>query len=88
MPSAKSHRVQRRRATENKSVRSFTRNRLTEARNMVNASDSSAEDSAEAVKKAISALDRASRKGVIHRNEAARKKSRLQKKLNAASAAS
>lgn len=55
---------------------------------MVNASDSSAEDSAEAVKKAISALDRASRKGVIHRNEAARKKSRLQKKLNAASAAS
>ena len=36
---------------------------------------------ADAVKKALSALDRAATKGVIHRNNAARRKSRLVKKL-------
>jgi small subunit ribosomal protein S20 len=41
-------------------------------------------ESAEAVKKAISALDKAAEKGVIHKNNAARRKSRLMKRLNAA----
>ena len=36
---------------------------------------------------AISALDRAAKKGVIHRNNAARRKSRLMKRYNAAIAA-
>lgn len=35
----------------------------------------------EAVLKAISALDKAAEKGVIHKNNAARRKSRLMKKL-------
>ena len=35
---------------------------------------------------AISSIDRAAKKGVIHPNKAARLKSRLQKKVNAASA--
>ena len=35
------------------------------------------------VKKAIIALDKAAQKGVIHKNNAARKKSRLIKKLTA-----
>lgn len=38
------------------------------------------------VEKAISALDRAAGKGVIHANNAARRKSRLMKMLNKASA--
>lgn len=33
------------------------------------------------IKKAISALDKAAEKGVIHKNNAARRKSRLMKKL-------
>lgn len=33
---------------------------------------------------AISALDRAAEKGILHRNNAARRKARLQKRLNAA----
>ena len=37
------------------------------------------------VKLAISALDKAATKGVIHKNNAARRKSRLMKKLNDAS---
>lgn len=36
---------------------------------------------------AISALDRAVSKGVLHRNNAARRKARLMKRLNAATAA-
>jgi small subunit ribosomal protein S20 len=41
---------------------------------------------ADAVKSALSALDRAATKGVIHRNNAARRKSRLVKKLQKATA--
>jgi small subunit ribosomal protein S20 len=41
----------------------------------------------EEIAKAISNLDRAAGKGVIHKNNAARRKSRLMKQLNKASAA-
>lgn len=46
-----------------------------------------AEDSADAVVRAISALDKAAGKGIIHRNQAARRKSRLMAKLNRLNAA-
>jgi small subunit ribosomal protein S20 len=45
------------------------------------------EDSAEAVVRAISELDKAANKGSIHRNQAARRKSRLMAKLNKMNAA-
>ncbi|HSM71926.1 MAG TPA: 30S ribosomal protein S20 [Anaerolineales bacterium] len=41
----------------------------------------SPEEAKEAVLKAISALDKAAQKGVIHKNNAARRKGRLMKKL-------
>jgi len=44
---------------------------------------SKSKEAAEAVKKAISAIDKATENGIIHRNAAARKKSRLMAKLNA-----
>ena len=44
-------------------------------------------DSKEAVLKAISTIDRAAKKGVIHHNKAARLKSRLMKRVNAAALA-
>ncbi len=80
MPSAKSHRAQVRKAEVNKTTRSFTRSRLNKARNIV--ADGASDEADAAVKDAISALDRAARKGVIHPNQAARKKSRLQRSLN------
>jgi small subunit ribosomal protein S20 len=40
--------------------------------------------SPDAVAKAVQALDRGARKGLIHRNAAARKKARLAKRLQAA----
>jgi small subunit ribosomal protein S20 len=70
----------------NKSARSFTRSRVARARTLAVAGEVT-EESPEAVRQAISALDKAAKKGVIHPNQAARKKSRLQKRLNAATAA-
>lgn len=83
MPAAKSMRVQRRRAARNRSVRSFVRTRVTAARSVI---DQSPSDGAtvETLRAAISALDVAARKGVIHRNQSSRKKSRLTKRLNKA----
>ena len=83
MPAAKSMRVQRRRAERNRSVRSFVRTRVTAARSAIDQSPSD-EATVETLRSAISALDVATRKGVIHRNQSSRKKSRLVKRLNKA----
>jgi len=40
------------------------------------------EDAVEPTREAISALDKAAEKGIIHKNNAARRKSRLMKHLN------
>jgi small subunit ribosomal protein S20 len=44
----------------------------------------SGEDATEATREALRRLDKAASKGVIHRNAAARRKSRLTKRVNAA----
>lgn len=45
-----------------------------------------ADDAEATVKLAVRALDKAAEKGIIHKNNAARRKSRLMRKLNAAKA--
>jgi len=45
------------------------------------------EDAVEKLRKATSTLDKTAAKGIIHKNRASRKKSRLQKKLNKTQAA-
>jgi small subunit ribosomal protein S20 len=87
MPSEKTARVQRRKSAQNKAVRTFSRSRVTAARAAID-EDPKAEETAAAVKTAISALDRAATKGVIHANTAARRKSRLMRHLNKAAAGS
>jgi small subunit ribosomal protein S20 len=47
---------------------------------------SSANDAAAALKDAMAALDKAVKKGVIHKNTASRKKSRMAKSINKLSA--
>ncbi|RLC76644.1 MAG: 30S ribosomal protein S20 [Chloroflexi bacterium] len=42
------------------------------------------EEAREAVRMAVSALDKAAEKGIIHKNNAARRKSRLMQRLNQA----
>ena len=46
--------------------------------------ESNTDNKAEAVRVAIKAIDKAAAKGVLHKNTAARKKSSLARKLNAA----
>jgi small subunit ribosomal protein S20 len=67
---------------QNKSVRSFAKTCLSKAEELI--AKREMEAAKEAVVKAVSALDRAARKEVIHPNKAARHKSRLMKKLNQA----
>jgi small subunit ribosomal protein S20 len=72
-------RQEQKRRLHNRSVKSLVKTQITKARQAV-AVDENAE---EAVRIAVSELDRAAKKGVIHRNNAARRKSRLMKQLNA-----
>jgi small subunit ribosomal protein S20 len=73
-------RVQERRRVRNQAVRSATRTFVRKAEAEIAAGESS--PVADVVRDAISALDRAAKKGVVHPNNAARRKSRLMKKLN------
>jgi len=69
------------RRARNRSVKSRTRTLLIRALSAINADPSGAE---EAVRAAVSALDRTAQKGVIHANAAARGKARLLKRFNLA----
>jgi small subunit ribosomal protein S20 len=77
---AKQMRVQERRRLRNRAVRSATRTYVKKAEAGIAAGESSGV--ADVIRQAISAIDRAAKKGVIHPNNAARRKSRLMKKLN------
>lgn len=76
----KSIKVQERRRVRNQMVKTKVRTYFKRANQAVAGDDS---EKAEAVKAAISQIDKAVSKGIIHKNTAARKKSRLMKKLNA-----
>ncbi len=73
-----------------KTVRRHQRNRLvrastrTVARRATRAIAAGASDAADTFRDAVSALDKAAGKGVIHKNAASRRKSRLAKKLKRA----
>ncbi len=68
------------RAERNKAVKSELKTRV---KNAVKAS-TDPEQGEEALRLAVKRLDMAAAKGVIHPNQAARRKSRLMKKVNAA----
>jgi small subunit ribosomal protein S20 len=72
-------RQERKRRLHNRSIKSLVRTQITKARQAISAEDTDAEAT---VRAAVSELDRAAKKGVIHRNNAARRKSRLMKQLN------
>jgi small subunit ribosomal protein S20 len=75
-------RTNERRRIRNQSYKSATRTMVRKAERAVAAG--TPEVMATAVGDAISKLDKAAGKGIIHRNAAARKKSRLMAKLNKA----
>ena len=67
----------------NKSVRAAIKTKVTRVRRVVESGEA---EPAEALKAAVSSLDRAAEKGVLHANNAARRKSRLMKAVARASA--
>jgi small subunit ribosomal protein S20 len=79
-PSAKKRiRQTVKRTARNKAVRTRARTYVRYARQMMN--EGKKKEAVEAVQRATSELDRAATKGVIHKNNAARRKSRLMNKL-------
>jgi small subunit ribosomal protein S20 len=73
----KRNRQNEKRRVRNKAVRS-------ELRTRVKAAEAGGGSAEESLQVAMKTIDKAAAKGVIHKNEAARRKSRLQKKANAA----
>ena len=79
----KRHEKQEKRRIRNRSVRSAVKTFVGRARTAI--STDPLEDATEqTILKAIQELDRAARKGIIHRNNAARRKSRLIKRARTA----
>jgi small subunit ribosomal protein S20 len=74
----KRNRQNEKRRIRNKAVRS-------ELRTRVKAAEAGGEDAEEALRIAMKTIDKAAAKGVIHKNEASRRKSRLQKRVAATS---
>lgn len=82
---AKAHRQSLQRRLRNRAVRSATKSAIKTASLGIASGD--LEAAREAVRAAITALDRAAQKGVLHANNAGRRKMRLLLKYNAAVAA-
>ncbi len=79
-------RASERRRQRNRPIKSAVRTYVKRAQDAI--AESAAEPTTlEAIKAAISQLDRAASKGVLHPNNAARRKSRLMKRLHAAGTA-
>ena len=78
----KQARVAERKRLRNKSIRSLCKTSITKAERLIFSRE--LEQARPAVLEAISSLDKAAEKGVIHPNNATRRKSRLMKKLNEA----
>jgi len=79
----KQARASERRRLRNQSVRSQCKTKITKAEKFIFSGE--LEAAQKAVVDAISSLDKAAGKGIIHPNNVARRKSRLSKKLNEAS---
>ncbi len=73
-------RVTERKRLRNKPVRTTCKTNITKAERLIYMGDVNAAQEAVAV--AITSLDKAAEKGIIHPNNAARRKSRLMKKFN------
>ncbi len=81
----KRHRQNLKRRERNRAVKSYLKTITKKVEAAVAAGN--AEEAAKTLAAAVTALDKAASKGVIHRNTAARKKSRLSRKVNTLTAA-
>ena len=79
--SIKDIRVSSARRERNKTVQSKLKTSLRKTRELLESGEP--KEATEALSSAVSELDRAASRGIIHPNNAARRKSRLTRKLNA-----
>ena len=80
LPSEKSARQSVRRYHRNRSVRSTTRTIIRKALDLADSGDPAAAEPA--IRQAMSILDKAVQKGILHKKNASRRKSRLAARLN------
>jgi len=76
----KAARVGERARLRNRSIRSYMKTRVTQVDKLIGSGE---EELQRATVLAVSSVDRAVKGGIIHKNKAARIKSRLMKKVNA-----
>lgn len=81
----KAARVSERKRVRNRSVKSAIKTKITKSEKLLTGSELEAAQAV--VTETISDLDRAVKKGIIHKNTAGRRKSRLMRKLNQAQVA-
>jgi small subunit ribosomal protein S20 len=74
----KRNRQNERRRLRNKAARSEIKTRV---KNAVQATEEGAETSVEALRLAVKRIDKAAARGIIHKNQAANRKSRLMKRV-------
>lgn len=79
---AKAHRRSEKRRVRNQAVRSAAKTFIRKAERLI--ASGQVDEARQAVVQAISQLDRAAEKKILHKNNAARRKSRLMAKLNRA----
>ena len=80
---AKRMRIEQKRRARNRAVKSAVKTFINKAQRAI-VVEPGADATTEALRQAISQLDRAATKGVLHKNNVARRKSRLMKRLNKA----
>ena len=85
LSAAKRHRQSLRRFERNRAGRSAARNAVRRARELI--ASGASEEAQVAIREATAILDGAASKGILHRNNAARRKSRLMRMYHAAQAA-
>lgn len=76
MPSKKSRRVRDRKTEINKPIRTLARSRIAAAREAIE-NDPNSEETTAAITAAVKSLSKAAQNGVVHRNNASRRISRL-----------
>ena len=74
----KRNRQNERRRVRNKAAKSEIKTRVKSA---VHAAEAGADDTVETLRTAVKRLDKAAAKGIIHKNQAANRKSKLMKRL-------
>ncbi|MGI8492905.1 MAG: 30S ribosomal protein S20 [Acidimicrobiales bacterium] len=80
----KRNRTNERRRVRNKAAKSEVKTRI---KNAVNAAETGADSAAEDLRTAVTRLDKAAARGILHKNQASNRKARLMRRVNSVAGA-